>query len=120
MAGPRGESSHLGVREVIRRIDLYEQLQIENFAAPEKVRDAYRRMALKLHPDRGGSESQMKILNNIYETLTKWKHQYDAWLEEQLAPPKIVHPDMMAFIYYEWMGDPVNGTYTTTSGGFTH
>ena len=29
----------------------------------------YKKMAIKLHPDRGGDEKQMKLLNNIKDKL---------------------------------------------------
>lgn len=41
----------------------------ENIRTLEELKKAYHRLCLKLHPDVGGSDEEMKILNAEYETL---------------------------------------------------
>ena len=41
----------------------------ENIRTLEKLKKVYHRLCLKLHPDVGGSDEEMKILNAEYETL---------------------------------------------------
>jgi curved DNA-binding protein CbpA len=50
-------------------VDLYRVLQVIPEAEPEVIRAAYRSLARKYHPDLGGSEAQMAVLNAAWETL---------------------------------------------------
>lgn len=47
----------------------YALLGIERGATKRDIRNAYRRMARKLHPDKGGDEASMKALNAAYKRL---------------------------------------------------
>ena len=49
--------------------DLYRVLQVIPEAEPEVIQAAYRALARKYHPDLGGSEAQMAMLNTAWETL---------------------------------------------------
>lgn len=43
----------------------------ENIRTLEELKKAYHRLCLQLHPDVGGSDDEMKILNAEYEELFK-------------------------------------------------
>lgn len=45
----------------------------EDAADKGKLKSAYRKYAIKYHPDRGGSEAKMKEVNDAYETLSNSK-----------------------------------------------
>ncbi len=47
----------------------YPLLGIERGADKREIKNAYRRMARKLHPDKGGDEAAMKALNAAYKRL---------------------------------------------------
>jgi curved DNA-binding protein CbpA len=49
--------------------DYYNTLEVAQTATPEQITRAYRRLALKLHPDRGGSTQAFQLLGLAYETL---------------------------------------------------
>ncbi len=49
----------------------YAMLGLERGATKREIKNAYRRMARKLHPDKGGSEADMKALNAAYHRLLK-------------------------------------------------
>lgn len=42
---------------------------IKNVETLEELKKDYKKLALKLHPDCGGNEEEMKILNNEYDEL---------------------------------------------------
>jgi len=50
--------------------DYYSALGINRSASPEEIKRAYRSMAMKHHPDRGGDESKFKQINEAYEILS--------------------------------------------------
>jgi len=50
-------------------VDPYRVLQVTPDAEPEVIQAAYRALARKHHPDVGGSELQMAMLNAAWETL---------------------------------------------------
>ena len=68
------------------RDDFYEQFGLKKFASKEEVEVVYRKLVLKHHPDRGGDESKMKIINRIHHVLTKEKDNYDRELKRRLQP----------------------------------
>lgn len=47
----------------------YEVLGIEKTATPAEIKKAYKRMAKKHHPDRGGDAQAMVLVNKAYDTL---------------------------------------------------
>lgn len=65
---------------------LYDLLGVKPEASPEEIRRAYRRLALKLHPDRGGDSKAFQELSNAYEVLSNSERRavYDRFGEEGL------------------------------------
>ena len=49
--------------------DYYDVLGVDKHASPREIYRQYKRQAAKHHPDRGGSEEQMKTLNEAYRVL---------------------------------------------------
>jgi len=49
--------------------DYYEVLGVSKGASPDEIKKAFRRLAVKHHPDRGGNEAEFKELNEAYEIL---------------------------------------------------
>ena len=69
--------------------DYYGVLGVDKDASQVEIERQYKRQAAKHHPDRGGSEEQMKSLNEAYGVL-KDKHRrnsYDAVQPRRVAPP---------------------------------
>jgi len=64
---------------MLTTVDPYRLLQVIPEAEPEVIRAAYRALARKHHPDTGGSEAQMAMLNLAWETLRdgKKRAEYD-------------------------------------------
>jgi len=62
----------------------YEALKIEENASPKEIKKAYRALALKHHPDKGGDENNFKDLKQIYEFLMDpvKRKKYDANLKK--------------------------------------
>jgi curved DNA-binding protein CbpA len=72
------------------RKDYYEVLGIPEDATPEDIARGYRTRARELHPDRGGSEEDMKLLNEAHDILGNedTRRQYD----EQRRPSQQTIP----------------------------
>jgi hypothetical protein len=60
--------------------DYYAVLGVDKDASPVEIDRSYKRLASKHHPDRGGSEEQMKLLNEAYGVLkdATLRSSYDA------------------------------------------
>ena len=56
-AGGRGPSANVDTTK------LYETLEIEKTADAKAIKKAYRKMAIKHHPDKGGDEHHFKEVN---------------------------------------------------------
>jgi hypothetical protein len=50
-------------------VDPYTALHLLPSAPPEVIKAAYRALAVKLHPDHGGNEEEMKRINAAYKRL---------------------------------------------------
>ena len=50
--------------------DYYKILEIDKSASPEEIKQAYRKMAMKHHPDRGGDDEQFKRIQEAYDVLS--------------------------------------------------
>ena len=60
--------------------DYYAVLGVDKDASQVEIDRSYKRLAPKHHPDRGGSEERMKLLNEAYGVLkdTTLRRDYDA------------------------------------------
>src|SRR6266550_3950906 len=67
--------------------DYYEILGANERTSPRDLERLYKRMAARRHPDKGGSEEEMKSLNEAYNVLrnTETRQEYD----EQHAKPAV-------------------------------
>jgi len=86
------ESSGRGDREILQRLqkakkllkqskqkDYYKIIGVSRDADPRTIKKAYRRAAKLAHPDKGGSEAKMALLNEAYEVLSnpELKQRFD-------------------------------------------
>jgi curved DNA-binding protein len=51
-------------------MDYYSTLGVDRNATPDEIKKAYRSMAMKHHPDRGGDEAQFKKISEAYDVLS--------------------------------------------------
>jgi len=90
--------------------DFYEVLGVDKSSSKEEIKSAYRKMALKHHPDRNkeaDSEEKFKEINEAYEVLSndKKKEAYDQYGHAAFDPSA---------------GGFGGRTYTDQSGPFTY
>ena len=62
-------------------------------ASPREIERLYKRLAHQRHPDRGGSEEEMKVLNEAYQVLhdQTTRDEYDSQRRRPVARPSAVH-----------------------------
>lgn len=75
--------------------DYYSVLGVSEKASPEEIDRAFRSEARKRHPDGGGSEEEMKSLNEAHDILSdpEIRKAYDA----ERNPPQTAHYPSTAF-----------------------
>lgn len=61
------------------RMDYYSILGVPKGASDDEIKKAYRKLAMKHHPDRGGDQTQFQKIQEAYATLgdTQKRHEYD-------------------------------------------
>lgn len=94
--------------------DFYKILGIQKGANDDEIKKAYRKLALKYHPDKNksaGAEERFKEIAEAYEVLSDKKKRdiYDQYGEEGLhggAPNGAGGPEGGQQFTYEFHGDP--------------
>ena len=81
----------------------YDVLGVQRNASDDDIKKAFRKLAVKYHPDRGGDEQKFKEISEAYDTLSNpdKRKQYD---------------QMLMFGGMPGQGGP-GGSYTYTTGG---
>ena len=54
----------------------YKILGVEPNSSKDEIKKAYRKLAMKYHPDKGGDQQKFKEITNAYEDLTKEKQNH--------------------------------------------
>lgn len=67
--GPRGPGGRPG-RANVDTTKLYETLGVEKSADDKTIKKAYRKLAVKHHPDKGGDEKKFQEVSAAYEVLS--------------------------------------------------
>lgn len=55
----------------------FEVLGLDKDATPDQVRKAYRELAIKYHPDRGGKQEDFVRVNDAYNKAMKWAQDHN-------------------------------------------
>jgi curved DNA-binding protein len=114
--------------------DYYADLNVNKDASAKEIKKAFRKLAQKHHPDRGGKEADFKKINEAYETLgdTNKKIQYDQQRQFQqggfqprhhAGPPGFsqTSPDQFEFTFGTGRPGGIEEVFSSVFGqGFTH
>ena len=57
-------------RKPVDNSKFYEILGVDKNAGPDQIRKAYRKLAVKEHPDKGGDVNKFKDIQKAYDTLS--------------------------------------------------
>mmetsp|Transcript_22767 Transcript_22767/g.50093 ORF Transcript_22767/g.50093 Transcript_22767/m.50093 type:complete len:512 (-) Transcript_22767:29-1564(-) len=70
---------------------LYKLLEVERSATENDIKKAYRKLAIKLHPDKGGDPEKFKEVTKAYQILSdpEKRAKYDKYGEEGVDAPDI-------------------------------
>lgn len=95
-------------------MNYYDILQINKDASPDEIKKAYRKLALKYHPDKNKSpdaEDKFKQISEAYQTLSddKLKSNYDNYGK---VPDNFMTPEEIYTQIFSKM-DPVLGSFLT-------
>jgi preprotein translocase subunit Sec63 len=73
--------------------DYYEVLGASEDASPREIERQYKRLAHQRHPDRGGTEDDMKALNEAYQVLhdAAKRKEYDSQCRRPAVKPAAIH-----------------------------
>lgn len=96
--------------------DFYEVLGVSKNATLQEIKSAYRKLALRWHPDKNkssGAEEKFKEINKAYEALSdpKKREMYDQFGESAFKEGGTPGGGT-----YSWQQGPFNYTYTTYGG----
>jgi len=88
----------------------YEDLGVKKDASADEIKKAFRKLAQKHHPDRGGNEAEFKKINEAYETLgdANKKAEYDARGRRPGGHAGFTHRGGPSPFEYGFDGDPGN------------
>merc|ERR1719436_359495 len=81
MGGRGGRSS-----KPVDNTSFYKALEVEKGASEPEIKKAYRKLAVKHHPDKGGDPEKFKEITRAYEVLSdpEKRSTYDKYGEEGL------------------------------------
>ncbi|KAG2493478.1 hypothetical protein HYH03_008294 [Edaphochlamys debaryana] len=86
MGGGFGEMPSRGPAKKVNNSRYYEVLGVSKDASADEIKKAHRKLALKMHPDKGGDPDKFKEVNEAYEVLKdpKKKEIYDQYGEDAI------------------------------------
>ncbi|MDI9325606.1 MAG: J domain-containing protein [Alphaproteobacteria bacterium] len=94
-------------------MDYYKTLGVQKNATQDEIKKAFRSLAQKHHPDKGGSADQFKKINEAYQTLgdTEKRKKYDQFGSNYSQYQQNTHSDFsdifgQGFSNVEFDGDP--------------
>lgn len=83
-------------------MSLYDDLEVKRDASPSEIKSAYRRLAKRHHPDKGGDVKQFQIVQHAYDILSdsSRRKQYDETGAEaaELSLDKFAKQQFMALV----------------------
>ena len=84
--GGMGGMGGRGPRKEVDNSKYYDLLGVSKTATYDEIRKAFRKLALKEHPDRGGNKEKFQEINTAYEVLSDKEKRdiYDKYGEDGL------------------------------------
>lgn len=82
-------------------MDFYQILGVDRNATQDDIKQAYRRLATKHHPDKGGNTEVFQNISNAYNTISSVdsRAQYDAMLDQQATQYRFTSDDVFVNIF---------------------
>lgn len=101
--------SETGMNQFDSSKDFYTILGAREDASQSDIERLYKRLAVRLHPDRGGDEDEMKSLNEAYAVLRdeSTRYAYDSVRRREIpvdAPPQTAPAAQISVFTGQWVG----------------
>lgn len=124
-AGRQYTAEHMvEVQRILRTKDYYEILSVPKDSPEDVLKKAYKKLALKLHPDKNkapGAEEAFKKVSRAVQCLTdeEKKQMYDRYGDEEQAPRQHRHQYQQDFMTPEDLFNVFfgGGSYNNAGGG---
>jgi len=72
------------IEKIAKKRNLYSELGLKKFSSDEEVKNAYRKLAKKYHPDKSNDDGEkFRKINEAHEILSKHKQEYDSALKNK-------------------------------------
>ena len=93
-------------------MDYYNILGVDKTATQEEIKKAYRKLAIKYHPDKGGDAEKFKEISEAYETLSDpvKRQEYD-------NPQPDLSDFFNIFLFYGYSAASILSVITENSDG---
>lgn len=98
-------------------LNYYKILGVERGVSENEIKKAYKKMAVKHHPDKGGNEEEFKLVAEAYDTLSnkEKRNLYDMGMYNKCYNHHFVDPHEIFRKFFSGDSFPITSMMSSTS-----